>query len=197
MVVADILSSPPDCKTFAHLNSCNPLNHQPRTISNIQTFFPEPNPQIMHFLWRKFSSRRHAVERKDRADRPIDLQSGVETSGCYVCCASLAPERGSLWDGRRRSERVPYKAIWKAAANKCLFCRLVKDAVIYFSEDLAAVTSIEFHPANSSGIYNLTVINGPTQIHHQMLEFYTHKGMLTFTKTVLPAKSPAIAVFDC
>ena len=140
----------------------------------------------MHSLWRKVSSRRHAVERKDRADRPIDLQSGVETSGCHVCCASLAPERGSLWDGRRRSERVPYKAIWKAAANKCLFCRLVKDAVIYFSEDLAAVTSIEFHPANSSGIYNLTIINGPAQIHHQMLEFYTLKACLPSPRQSCP-----------
>ena len=154
----------------------------------------------MHSPWRKVSSRRHAVERKDRADRPIDLQSSVETSGCHVCCASLAPERGSLWDGRRRSGRVPYKEIWKAAASKCLFCRLVKDAVIYFSEDLAAVTSIEFHPANSSGIYNLTIINGPAQIHHQMLEFYTHQGMLTFTKTVLPANlrpSLSYTKFDC
>lgn len=148
----------------------------------------------MHSLWRKVSSRRHAAERKDRADRPIDLQSGVETSGCHVCRASLAPERSSLWDGRRRSEHVPYKAIWKAAANKCLFCRLIKDAVICFSEDLAAVTSIEFHPANSSGIYNLTIINGPAQIHHQMLEFYTHQGMLAFTKTVLPARFPVIAI---
>src|SRR6266702_2581961 len=97
MVVADILNTPLDCKASANLNSSNPLNHQPRTISDIRTFFPESNSQKLCILFGEKSHQddtqlNEKIERIDPSICNLTLKHPVATSAGMVLCGMVVDD---------------------------------------------------------------------------------------------------------
>ena len=84
MVVVYIPSNPLDCKALVRLNSSSSLNHQPRKISNIRTFFPESNPQKLCILFGEKSQDdmqlNEKIEQIDPSIYNLALKHPVATS---------------------------------------------------------------------------------------------------------------------